>query len=69
MLITRKEEHELPEFNSHEVARTYFVNHFGDKFVFESSEMIGDQRIYFYVLGTSEQSIQISEDGTIHIVY
>lgn len=95
MKISRQAEAEIPEFDSHENARKYFKNKYGNHFVMMSSEMIDDEKIYFYSLildrkifeegqkqmskdgfmadaldyMNSYQSIEIFEDGRIHIIH
>ena len=68
MFITREEEHNLPDFTSHDEARAYFKQRYGDKFQLEDSVEINGRKLYFYQLCYT-QSIQIFEDGEIHIVY
>lgn len=60
MKISRKDESKLPEFDSHAMAREYFKNRYGDHFVMMSSEMIGEQMVYFYGLILNRK---IYEDG------
>ena len=48
MKISRQAESEIPEFSSHELAREYFKNRYGNHFVMMSSEVIGDEKVYFY---------------------
>ena len=50
MKISRKAESEIPEFSSHELAREYFKSMYGNHFVMMSSEVIGDEKVYFYSL-------------------
>lgn len=50
MKISRKAEAELPDFSSHELARKYFKNKYGDRFIMMNSEMIDGMKIYFYSL-------------------
>lgn len=66
--ISREEEHALPDFKSHEEARTYFKKKYGNNFKLEDSITVGDRKLYFYKL-FSVQDIQIFEDGEIHIVH
>lgn len=93
--ITREEEAKIPSFISHDEARKWFKEKYGDNFMMTSSELIDGQKCYFYNLildrnvfevGQRElkkegfmkdaltflgsyQSIQIFEDGSIHIVH
>ena len=95
--ITRKEEAELPVFDSYKEAKSYFDGKYGKDFVLESIDDIDGQNCYFHALildhatydkgrrilqsGSymtgqlsidflnSYQSIEIFEDGNIHIVY
>lgn len=48
--LTRKFEQELPEFQSHTDARKWFKKRFGDNFVMADSEIIGEEKYYFYHL-------------------
>jgi len=50
MKISRKAEAELPNFSSHDEARKHFKNKYGQRFVMMSSEIIDDQKVYFYSL-------------------
>jgi len=50
MKISRKAEAEFPKFDSHENARKFFKNKYGDSFVMANSEVINDEKIYFYNL-------------------
>lgn len=68
MFITREDEHNLPDFTSHDQARAYFKKRYGDKFQLEYSIELKGRKLYFYQLCCT-QSIQIFEDGEIHIVY
>ncbi|MFJ7936894.1 hypothetical protein [Sporosarcina sp. NPDC096371] len=94
MKISRNDEANLPDFSSHDEARKYFKNQYGDRFVMMSSEMIDEQKVYFYsllldpetfhegqkklsqgetvnglALLNSYQSVEIFEDGQIHIIH
>lgn len=95
MKINRQAEADFPKFNSHEQARKYFKNKYGDRFVIASSEIIGEEKVYFYHLIldrqqyfdgfqalkkddfimdsvdfiNSHQSIEIFEDGRIHVIH
>lgn len=46
--ISRQEENELPNFGSHDEARKYFKEKYGDMFQLLRSEMIDGEKIYFY---------------------
>lgn len=50
MKISREAEAEIPVFSSHDEARKYFKDKYGQGFVMMSSEIIDDQKIYFYSL-------------------
>src|SRR5690625_6515075 len=50
MKISRQSEAEFPEFDSHENARKFLKNKYGDSFVMANSEMINDEKVYFYHL-------------------
>lgn len=68
--ISRQVEAEFPEFDSHEKARKYFKNKYGDSFILTSSEMIGDDKVYFYHLILDRQEYlkgreKLEKDGFI----
>lgn len=65
MKISRQAESEIPEFSSHEAAREYFKNRYGNHFVMNSSEMIGDEKVYFYNLILDRKTY---EDGYKQLV-
>ena len=70
MKISRQAEAEFPEFDSHEHARKFCKNKYGDSFVMASSEMIGDEKVYFYHLILDRQQYfdgfqKLKEDGFI----
>lgn len=92
--ITRKEESEIPLFEDHAKAREWFIKKYGDDFIPETSQIIGDEICYYYNLIldwetfhaerrklyegrmrdamaflNSYQSIQITSDGSVHIVH
>ncbi|MCM3358665.1 hypothetical protein [Psychrobacillus sp. MER TA 171] len=97
MTITRynrRDEDNLPNFLSHEEARGYFKQKYGDAFIMTDSQEIGGKKLYFYRLIldpqtykeninellnkgnirgieflNSYQSIEIFEDGGIHIIH
>lgn len=50
MKISRNDEAALPDFSSHEMARKYFKNKYGNHFVMTDSEVIDGMNIYFYNL-------------------
>ena len=54
--ISRQEEAELPTFKTHEEARDYFEEKYGEKFVFEESSDTGDGICFFYRLITDEEA-------------
>lgn len=60
MKISRNEEANLPDFSSHEMARKYFKNKYGDRFVMTNSEILDGMKIYFYSLILDNE---IFEDG------
>ncbi len=60
MKISRNDEAELPDFSNHELARKYFKNKYGDRFVMASSEIIDGMKIYFYNLILDDE---IYKDG------
>ncbi|MBJ8108950.1 hypothetical protein JDS99_04635 [Bacillus cereus group sp. N6] len=93
--ISREDEAKIPSFSSHDEARSWFINKYGNTFQLVNSEPIDDQECYFYYLILDEkeftkgrelllkngmlvtsieylgsyQSIEIFEDGRIHIVH
>lgn len=50
MKISRNEEANFPNFSSHDEARDFFKNAYGERFVMTGSEMIADMKVYFYYL-------------------
>ncbi|KKE78652.1 hypothetical protein DTX80_17775 [Bacilli bacterium] len=50
MKISRKDEVNLPEFSSHEEARNFFKEKYGESFMLTGTDMIDDRKIYFYSL-------------------
>ncbi len=48
--ISREDEAKIPEFNSHDDARAWFKEKYGENFVLTSSEVIDERKIYFYHL-------------------
>lgn len=48
--ISRNDEANLPDFKSHDEARTYFKNIYGDSFQMTDSDVIDGMKIYFYKL-------------------
>lgn len=48
--ISRSEKANLPEFKSHDEARKYFKERYGFDFMMQSSEIIDERKIYFYLL-------------------
>lgn len=48
--ISREEESKMPSFTSHDDARAYFKNRFGDDFQMVDSSEFEDEKIYFYNL-------------------
>ncbi|TWT06401.1 hypothetical protein FQV26_00880 [Planococcus sp. CPCC 101016] len=54
--ISKQEEAELPAFKSHEEARDYFEEKYGEKFVFEESSTASDGWCFFYRLITDEEA-------------
>lgn len=70
MKISRKAEAEFPKFDSHENARKFLKNKYGDSFVMASSEVINDEKIYFYHLILDRKKYfdglkKLEEDGFI----
>ena len=48
--ISREEEAKLPAFDSHEAARGYFKERYGDDFIFIGSEKIMEEKCFFYYI-------------------
>lgn len=48
--ITRGEEAKLPAFDSHEEARVYFKEQYGDDFMVGSETIMGEKCFFYYVL-------------------
>lgn len=48
--ITREEESKIPQFNSHDEARQWFKEKYGSEFMMAGSEIIGEEKCYFYYL-------------------
>jgi hypothetical protein len=48
--LSRKFEENLPDFSSHDEARKYFKEQYGDNFMLTNSEIIDGEKIYFYYL-------------------
>lgn len=93
--ISREEENEMPSFASHDEARAYFKERFGDDFQMTDSREFDGEKIYFYNLILNKdyyisyltnaevrtepnsnllfmfsyQTVEISENGNIHIVH
>lgn len=60
MKISREDEANLPKFSSHDEARTFFKEKYGERFMLTGSEMIDDRKVYFYSLILDEK---IFKDG------
>ena len=56
--ISREDESLLPSFSSHEEAWKYFTDLYGEDFVFQSAEYIGEQICYFYVLVINREDFE-----------
>ncbi|WP_088006845.1 hypothetical protein [Indiicoccus explosivorum] len=54
--IGRREEAGLPRFKSHEEARTFFEERFGERFVFEEATDEAGSRCFFYRLITDKEA-------------
>ena len=72
--ISEQEEAELPIFKSHEEARDYFEEKYGEKFVFEESSDTNDGFCFFYRLITEEEAYirgvsELNATGTIGIEF
>lgn len=66
--ISREEEYNLPQFKSHEEARSFFKDKYGDDFQMTDSSEIDGEKIYFYKLilnrkAYKEFNEQLRENG------
>lgn len=66
--ISREEEYALPKFKSHQEAREYFKEKYGDDFQMTDSNVIGGEKIYFYKLILNKEAFkemhrQMKENG------
>ena len=48
--ISRKDEESIPQFNSHEEAKSWFEDRYGKDFILTGADQIGDETCYFYYL-------------------
>ena len=48
--ITREDEANIPTFHSHEEARSWFKEKYGDRFIMTGSQEDGEGTVYFYSL-------------------
>lgn len=65
--ISREDEAGFPEFKDVHQARKYFKKRYGDSYNFGPWENNFGEKIYFDDL--AGQPVQISEDGSVHVVY
>jgi len=68
--ISRQEEAELPIFKSHEEARSYFEEKYGEKFVFEESSNTDEGICFFYRIIKDEEAYikgvtDLNANGTV----
>jgi len=68
MFITREDEHNLPDFTSHDEAKAYFKIDMVINFILNIPWILRVENYIFHQLCCT-QNIQIFEDGEIHIVY
>lgn len=66
--ISREEEYNLPNFKSHNEARKFFKDKYGNDFQMTSSDYYDGQKIYFYKLILNrkvfeEMSKELQENG------
>lgn len=66
--ISREEEYALPKFKSHQEARAYFKDKYGEDFQLMDSDVIDGEKIYFYKLILNKEALeemyrQIEEKG------
>ncbi|MDT8859672.1 hypothetical protein N0O92_05450 [Alkalihalobacillus sp. MEB130] len=40
----------MPDFHSHEEARSWFKEHYGDRFILKNSDEMEGERVYYYHL-------------------
>ena len=79
--ISREEESKMPSFTSHDEARAYFKDKYGNDFQMIDSREFEDKKIYFYNLILNKekylesrdlfsyQSIEIDNNGNVHIIH
>lgn len=68
--ISREEEAKIPEFTSHEEARSWFKEKYGDRFMMTGSEDLTEGKVYFYRLILDEEKHEelqrrMAEDGYV----
>lgn len=56
--ISREEEYNLPQFKSHEEARIFFKEKYGDDFQMTDSSEIDGEKIYFYKLILNREAFE-----------
>jgi len=66
-MITREMESKLPDFANGLEAIDYFKLTYGDEFEYQFFELVEGQIVAFYNL--DGQSIQIFDDGIVHITH
>lgn len=54
--ISREEENNLPRFGSYKEARVFFEKKYGDNFVVDTVELIGEEKCYFCSLIVDRKS-------------
>lgn len=73
MLISREDEANFPDFKSVDEARAYFKKRYGDKYniggrkYYEHATDVYGEYIYFD--DVDGQSVEIGENGFVHVVY
>lgn len=60
--ISRQEEAQIPEFNSHDEARAYFKEKYGNKFIMIDSTVIDGMKLYFYDLVVNEEAYLLMQE-------
>ena len=66
--ISREEEAKIPEFHSHDEARNWFKDKYGDRFMMTGSQDLEEGKVYFYHLILDEDKYKefnrkLREDG------
>lgn len=60
--ISRTEEANIPKFNSHDEARAYFKEKYGDNFMMMDSAIIDGMKLYFYDLILNKEAYILMQE-------